>query len=687
MTTGRTMAQAKTIREDQDVEAAAPQDPSRDVIDKVTHLPLTAEATRLLANFAPTESVEQVVYISTPITTGPRLLAWLATHRASTLDSDSQSGSTTDPAAEIVREEVIAENLARLDPVRASVHDRYPHSQLIDPTVLSVPGWVQQEYHRFWVEVIRSFVDRIVFADGWHLSTGCVIEYAAALEAGIPTEDASGHLLPPESTTQLLRRAADTLADAGRDSTIALAAANRAERAGHTTFKDADLAALASAHNVASFVSLASHSMALRHLVLRESTQSRSIGPEAAIKHLLRTSPSESVNVRTFRPGSNKGNPFKYGLKDVASAIQAVVEFTRDGYYCIVNETIDIHDGGVSGVTLGGIAEFAPDDTPRAVEKEGAARMPVQTAHRVLRSVYGDSIQVPERPNTRIEFSVHPARVGHRAEHVVVWESEAVEDVELAVETTWPNKFSRLVGDKTFGLLIADATGAPVPATTVVSRRVAPFRFGRATGTGEWWMRTAPADQTPGHFTTTRGWTDPFAILAKEDADATVASILAQEGVNAIYSGASLPRSDGNGHIIEGVAGSGSDFMLGGETTTTLPTDLIERVESVLVHLQRSLGPGVRIEWAADSDTVWVLQLHRTDKRGETGVFSVGDAERWLTFDPSDGLEALSEMIAEARATGAGIEVTQPVGLTSHVGDLLRRANVPGRLSVDPKVS
>src|SRR5690606_24105590 len=119
--------------------------------------------------------------------------------------------------------------------------------------------------------------------------------------------------------------------------------------------------------------------------------------------HLLRTSPSESVNVRTFRPGSDKGNPFRYGLKDVASVIHAVVEFTRDGYYCIVNETIDIHDGGVSGVTLGGIAEFAPDDTPRAVEKEGAARMPVQTAHRILRSVYGDGIQVPQHPNARIE--------------------------------------------------------------------------------------------------------------------------------------------------------------------------------------------------------------------------------------------------------------------------------------------
>lgn len=40
-------------------------------------------------------------------------------------------------------------------------------------------------------------------------------------------------------------------------------------------------------------------------------------------------------------------------------------------------------------------------------------------------------------------------------------------------------------------------------------------------------------------------------------------------------------------------------------------------------------------------------------------------------------------LIAQARDAGAGIEVTKPIGLTSHVGDLLRRAGVPGRLADD----
>ena len=47
-----------------------------------------------------------------------------------------------------------------------------------------------------------------------------------------------------------------------------------------------------------------------------------------------------------------------------------------EGYLTIVNETIDIHDGGISGVALAGIVEFAPDDTPRAVEQPGVAALP-----------------------------------------------------------------------------------------------------------------------------------------------------------------------------------------------------------------------------------------------------------------------------------------------------------------------
>jgi hypothetical protein len=48
-------------------------------------------------------------------------------------------------------------------------------------------------------------------------------------------------------------------------------------------------------------------------------------------------------------------------------------------------------------------------------------------------------------------------------------------------------------------------------------------------------------------------------------------------------------------------------------------------------------------------------------------------------FDPSSGLEQLRELIATA-APDEGIEVAGDVGVTSHAGDLLRRAAIPSRL-------
>lgn len=659
---------------------ASPTDP----IEKTSKRPLPVSAHAHLRNLRPDARHERpdafVVYLSTPITTGPRLLDWLAANRSSDLSSGATGGGAD--GVEIVREEVITENLARLEPLRDRVNSQWPGCELIDPTDLTVPGWSQWEYHRFWVEVLNLLVDHVVFADGWELSTGCTIEYVTSLRAGISMEDSRGRRIEPEDAARRLREAARVLSEAGRDPSIALAAAKRADVEAGEKLKDSRLADLASQYNVASFVSVTDDSPVLRHRVIRDHTLSRSAGLRDAVQLLIETSSSASVNVRTFKPGFPKGNPFKYGLTRVVDVLQTVQKFAAMGLYCIVNETISVDDGGVSGVTLGGIAEFAPDDTPRVVEKGGTASLPAALAQTILSNIYHSGLVVPFEESKRIEFSVHPNRVGHRAEHVVVWEVEDVEPVSLEVPISWPNRFSRILGDKTYGLLIADALGSPVPATTAILRRIAPFRFGQSTATGEWWMRTAPGTQTPGHFTTTRGWTDPFAILLKEDADGDVSGVLAQEGVAANFSGATLPVTGSTGHLIEGVRGAGADFMLGESSTVDLPAGVGERVRAVLHGLESALGLPVRIEWADDGDTTWVLQLHRVSHLSAPGVFSTGKASSWLQFDPERGLDALQELIAEARSLGAGIEVTRPIGLTSHVGDLLRKARVPGRLSV-----
>ena len=84
-----------------------------------------------------------------------------------------------------------------------------------------------------------------------------------------------------------------------------------------------------------------------------------------------------SVNIRTFvasASGTRRGTPFLYGLASVDEVLARLRRHARAGYHTIVNETVAVDDGGVSGVALGGLVEFAPDDTPRCVDPTASLR-------------------------------------------------------------------------------------------------------------------------------------------------------------------------------------------------------------------------------------------------------------------------------------------------------------------------
>jgi hypothetical protein len=400
--------------------------------------------------------------------------------------------------------------------------------------------------------------------------------------------------------------------------------------------------------------------------------------PQEGVKALLDRSIATSVNIRSFDPSKPKGSQFIYGLRRSEDVLASLRGLADDGLHTIVNETIDIHDGGVSGVVLGAVVEFAPDDTPRCVELPGTLALERTAAMRALEIVYGFRPTLDYGQQYRVEFSLHPLRVGVRQEHTIVWEIERVQDPAIPAPPTWPNHWSRLLGDKAFGLLMAHLLGLPVPMTTVVPRRIAPFHFGTPTNTGETWLRTCPTEPVPGYFTTQRGWTDPFALLNAEDPDAkAIASVLAQSGVDAKYAGGSLPGPDGN-PVVEGMTGYGDRFMLGASPPTSLPQDVVADVTALMRQASSQLGP-VRMEWAHDGSRAWVLQLHLAGETAQNGVIVPGEAVRWRPYNPQEGLDALRTLIKLAAANGEGVVVTGPVGITSHVGDLLRKARLPAR--------
>lgn len=382
-----------------------------------------------------------------------------------------------------------------------------------------------------------------------------------------------------------------------------------------------------------------------------------------------------SVNVRTFDPASPKSRPFVYGITDLDSLNENIQKYQKEGLYIIVNETIDINDGGVSGVIYDNkLIEFSPKDTPRCVEKEGVCSLPFYIGAIILNAVYGVNLQIFPH-SKRIEFSIHPNKVGCKNEQILIWETEKISGKVPEPNISYPNNFSRFIGDKVFGLLVAYAYNFLVPHTFVIGRNVAPFWFGYGTGE-QVWIRTAPFEPVAGKYTTQKGWTDPFKLLQDEDSDGkTIVSVLAQDGVAAKYSGVCAGTDK---PVIEGVKGYDDNFMLGSQKPVELPNDVKRAVGTVWKGIKKRTKTSPRFEWVYSGD-VYIVQLHLGECESEGNVIVKGTPAHWMKFDPNLGLEALRDVIKTIKKD-EGIMLTSKVGVLSHFGDVLRKAKIISRI-------
>jgi hypothetical protein len=638
-------------------------------------------------------------YISVPITTGKRFVDWWR----------QRGRRLAEASSELYDEEhyraVVQPNLDAARRRISRIRSETP-GIVIEPTPFKKPEWDQKKFRKFWAQVIQRFVSAVIFLEGWEYSSGCSYEYLIAYRSGVKTLDEKSHPLPLTRALAMIRHSIEEttkcsapidflqnvfdelqadvqLGHALDDQPLPKAIAESTTISEDLRFKDAILDRLAEFGNVAQFVSFSPDLKQRYSRISGFDPQFLFKSPERAIDALLRSSPEALVNVRSYRPEQSKGQPLRYGLKSVSEVMDVLRENQRLGNFSIVNETVDIHDGGVSGVALGDIIEFSPDDSPQCVEKPGTCALPRHIGLLILERVYGFWPIFTSDPSIRVEFSIHPKRRGLSNDHTLLWELEQVGQYSaINLVPEWPNNFSRLVGDKAFGLLIADAIGLRVPKMTVISRRIAPFTFGQSTGTGETWIRTCPRERAPGKYPTFFGWQDPFALLADEEAKSKldpryvpIVSVISQDAVTPEFSGSSAPFFEGE--LIEGRRGRGDEFMLGHRGPEQLPNYVFEAGKKSYQLASKVLGP-VEMEWVFDGRSIWVVQLNLSKAPHFDQLLD--HVRQWQKFDVKEGLDNLQNFVDNLDRAQDGVILVGDVGITSHFGDILRAAGLPFRI-------
>lgn len=137
-------------------------------------------------------------YLSGPITGGRRLLDWHDAVGRRLPQADYKDAKESG---------VVRENIAVVQ--AAAQHERAAGRNTIEPGSFEAnfDHWGQDDFLRFWEEVIANHSSHVRFMDGWQFSSGCAIELLCARTHDRPTYEMNDQILTNARALALLDEA------------------------------------------------------------------------------------------------------------------------------------------------------------------------------------------------------------------------------------------------------------------------------------------------------------------------------------------------------------------------------------------------------------------------------------------------------------------------------------------------
>jgi hypothetical protein len=130
---------------------------------------------------------DKIYYLSTPLTTGKLYLDKIKTKEIELNVDDS-----------IFNLEIFNKNKYNADKLILK-YKSLIKNPILNPGQLGfIKEWSHQDYRKFWSQIIKFYVENIIFVNEWEYSKGCIYEFYLANIYNIPMYNQNLEILSPD---------------------------------------------------------------------------------------------------------------------------------------------------------------------------------------------------------------------------------------------------------------------------------------------------------------------------------------------------------------------------------------------------------------------------------------------------------------------------------------------------------